>query len=554
MTGTGQIAVARAPGEPAGASAGGMRPAARGPHAPSRFACRCGLVAVLVYAAAVRLALLDVPFHSTAEATGAFQAIEARNYVRLPWAVHHGIPVQSMGDDPAVPVTFYPNHPPLVPLTIALAYRTLGEGNWQTRLPAALATVGTVLALYLVLAGLGRRRAGVIAAALYAATPMALYYGGQPEFPNAQFTLLCLVTFAAFLRFHRRPGATTLGLLGATFALAATADWPAFHVVPVVGAYFLATRPRRAWGWAALFGLVAVAVFAGLYAHVVWAATGDWAWMAEHLRTRAGGRDFTAGQWLAAAWRFNADQLTVPLLLLAAAWIAARLLAAWRRAAAPPDRAATLAGLVLAWAALHVAVGRQGCFHHPWWWWPLTLAVVLCAALALDAALAGAAAWTRRPRTAAALLAAALAAFAVTTTRATVPRLVDPRHTGEGAFHSGPLLAAAVRAAAPDRNSAVLLVSADRLPNLWFYADRPLKTDVWDVASFRARLRDGVADLPFGFRQRWPAAPVALVFPEAYRGIARELDAYLRARYRAIPAPPELGALYRLYDLTRPAG
>jgi 4-amino-4-deoxy-L-arabinose transferase-like glycosyltransferase len=531
-----------------------MRPAARGPHAPSRFACRCGLVAVLVYAAAVRLALLDVPFHGTAEATGTFQAIEARNYVRLPWAVHHGIPVQSMGDDPAVPVTFYPNHPPLVPLSIALAYRTLGEGNWQTRLPPALATIGTLVALYLVLAGLGRRQAGVIAAALYAATPMVLYYGGQPEFPNTQFTLLCLLTFAAFLRFHRRPGAATLSLVSAAFALAATADWPAFHIVPVVGAYFLATRPRRAWGWAALFGLVAVATFAGLYAHVVRAATGDWAWMAEHLRTRAGGGDFTAGQWLAAAWRFNADQLTVPVLLLAAAWIGVRLLAARRRrAAAAPDRAATLAWLVLAWAALHVAVGRQGCFQHPWWWWPATLGVVLAAALALDAALAVAGAWARRPRAAATLLAMAVGAFAVTTTRTTVPRLVDPRLTGEGEYFSGPLLAAAARAAAPDRNSAVLLVTDDRLPNLWFYADRPLKTNVWDVASFEARLGDGIADLPFGFRQRWPAAPVALVFPEAYRGIARELDAYLRARYRAIPAPPELGALYRLYDLTRPA-
>jgi glycosyltransferase involved in cell wall biosynthesis/4-amino-4-deoxy-L-arabinose transferase-like glycosyltransferase len=525
---------------------------------------RLALASILVYAAIVRVSLLDVPFHTTHEGTGAFQAILARNYVRLPWSVHKGIPALSMGYDPATPVTLYYSHPPLVPLTIAAVYQAFGEGDWQTRLPAAVSTLATILTLYLLVARLGRPRGALLVAALYASVPMVLYFGGQPEFPNSQFTLLCLLAFAAFVRFCDRPDFRSLTLMGVTFALAATADWPAFYIAPIAFTYFVATRRRRQWGWVIAFAVFSAGVFFGLYAHVALAATADWTWMAVHLRTRTGGSGFTTVEWLQQAWAHNVTLHTIPVMLLAATWVltqlARPLTRRWSRWIQPDSAspvvqqgqmsATSLAWLVLLWAVLHLLVGRQGVFEHPWWWWPLTPALALCAGLILDDLLASLVPRYLPPWLAAIGVAVLLTTFAAVTTHSTVPRLLDPKHTSEGTFHSHPLLAAAVRTAAPRPHSAVLLVSGDPFPNLWFYADRPLKMYVWDLASFELRLRDQTADLPFGFTQRWPHPPVAVIFPRAYRDKAPDVYSHLHSTYRALPTPAHLAAHYALFDLT----
>src|SRR5215204_5869611 len=83
------------------------------------------LALILLYTATVRLYLLNIPFHSTAEGVGSWYGIMARNYLRIPWQEHHGIPVQSMGHWPSTPLRFYSHHPPLMPLTIALSYKIL---------------------------------------------------------------------------------------------------------------------------------------------------------------------------------------------------------------------------------------------------------------------------------------------------------------------------------------------------------------------------------------------------------------------------------------------
>src|SRR6266568_2281089 len=148
---------------------------------------------ILLYTAAVRLSLLNLPFHSTAEGVGSWYGIMARNYLRIPWREHWGVPVQSMGHWPNTPLRFYSHHPPLMPLTIAFSYKIFGEGDWQTRLPAAMCTIGSTLLLYFLLKQYNRT-AALYAAAIFACLPMTLYYGGQPEFLNPQFVFLLLLS------------------------------------------------------------------------------------------------------------------------------------------------------------------------------------------------------------------------------------------------------------------------------------------------------------------------------------------------------------------------
>src|SRR5437867_579509 len=138
------------------------------------------LCLILCYAAFIRICLINAPFHSTAEGVGSWYGIMARNYLRVPWREHWGVPVQSIGHWPNTPPRFYSHHPPLMPLTIALSYKLFGQGEWQTRLPAALCTLGSTLLLYLLLKQ-SNPIAALYAAAIFACLPITLYYGGQPE-------------------------------------------------------------------------------------------------------------------------------------------------------------------------------------------------------------------------------------------------------------------------------------------------------------------------------------------------------------------------------------
>src|SRR5262245_50406469 len=94
------------------------------------------LLLVLICAAAWRGITIDRPFDYDDEATGAAYGVFARNHLDLGLIRTRGIPVLTVGDPPSgTPHAFYPHHPPLAPLLIALAYLLFGFGEWQTRLP-----------------------------------------------------------------------------------------------------------------------------------------------------------------------------------------------------------------------------------------------------------------------------------------------------------------------------------------------------------------------------------------------------------------------------------
>ena len=140
------------------------------------------LALVLLYAAGFRLVILDRPFGYDAEGASASQyGILARNYLRFDWTETRGLPVLTVGHHSTAPVVLYPDHPPLIPLLIVPFYAGFGVGEWQTRLPIALMTIAAIYVLYRVLARTTTRRAGVVAAAVFAASPMTLYFGGMPD-------------------------------------------------------------------------------------------------------------------------------------------------------------------------------------------------------------------------------------------------------------------------------------------------------------------------------------------------------------------------------------
>jgi Dolichyl-phosphate-mannose-protein mannosyltransferase len=501
------------------------------------------LLLVVLYTAGFRLLVLNRPFHYDPEGGGCFNGVLARTYLRFGWRQTHGLPVLTVGQNPTAPIVFYPDHPPLVPLLIVPFYAGFGVGEWQTRFPLALVTIGAVCALYALVCRHATPRVAVMAAALFAATPMTLYFGGFPDVIGMPLVLLVLVCLGAYLRFHREPRAGTFAAFVGTFVLAGVCDWPAYLVVPILAAHFVVTRPFREWPWIVAFGTVACALFAAMYAYIAIAADLPWNWMVSVFSKRSGvvgASQFTLWQWLGAAAGFNRTYHTIPLLVASAAWV---LLFAFRRRTA--QSGATTARLLLAWGALYVAVGSKAVYDHEWPWMLLTPGIAVATALLIE--------WTIHASAVRRLNAVPVAAglivvFASWSAYTTFTRLStrdagrpsDPRTVG-----------AAIRAAAPDPNDVALLIGGEELePQLWFYGDRPLRTRVWTIAEFERRRRDSYVDLVYDFKvQPWNGAATGFVFPKRYRADFGRLHAFLAARYPSRPLPAPLSDTFEVFDL-----
>ena len=508
--------------------------------------CRYPLLIVFVYVAAFRLVVLNRPFHYDDEATGgAFYGIMARNYLRYSWAETHGMPVVTVGRLAGAPLVFYADHSPLVPLLIAPVYRVFGVGEWQTRLPTSIAMVLATGVLYVLVKRFGTERAALVAATLFAAMPMALYFGGQPEVLGMPLVLFALLTVLAYLHFHREPKWSSFARLVGAFTLAAISDWPAFILVPVLVAHFAATRPRRLWPWMVGLSVYAGIIFTLLYVYIALAANLSWRWMVPLLQGRAAigaSAAFTAREWFHLVWLYNEHRHTLPLLAATGLWL---ILHGARMRHVRPG--ATVAGLLLAWGALHVVIGRQGVYNHEWWWWPLTPGIAVASALLVDGTLVALERrGSSRPSNAVATIAIVL--FAGWTTDHAFRELY--RSHRDDVFTTLEL-GQTIQAAAPGPNDLAMLAWSGDDPELWFYGDRPLRGDIWSVDDFRDRQSGPYADLVFGDLQPWPAPAAGLVFPVVCRRTLPDLHAYLVARYPLVPLRSGLAEKFEVFDLRR---
>jgi hypothetical protein len=498
-------------------------------------------VGVMLLAAATRVQTFNRPFERDPEGCGSFYGLLARNYLR--WGVfeHYAVPIQSVGVRTDSTPTYYPNHPSLLPLLIAGTYALAGWDarggaipfDWLTRLPTNAFTLACVATIFVMLRTRAGPRAATIASVLFTVAPITLLFGAQPEVISTQLVFFVLLTVAAYSRFHDEPSVKNLLILCLAFAPAAATDWPAFYLVPVLGLHFVLTHHARRWAWIVAFALLTAVFFALLYSQVV-GVTGDWQWMKRlvvrrALSSEADNRDaITLVRWINEALLGHATRLHTPvMLILALAWLP---LASSRRLLHDHPATRPIA-LMLGWSALHVLVGRQGVFVHEWWWWPLTAGAAMAAGVVVDQILL----WLQRQRIPASITNAAivllLCAFAFHYGRPVVRELSRFRGINPGEFdYSITEMGEAIRAAAP-RNRAVMLAEHDDTLSLWFYGDRPIKWQVWDPVTFRARLRDGYCDSPFKLTEPWPEAPVGFVLPKAYLSSVAPLHDFLVANY-----------------------
>lgn len=233
------------------------------------------LLLTCVYAAGLTQRI-DQPWTGMHDWNGAFFSQLARNCLRYPWELHHGIPVVAMGDavPPADERSFYATHPPGLVWLVAGAFRLLGEHEWAARLVPILASLGSLG----LLVGLVREARGpqtaLLTGLVYALLPMAVYFGRMVD-----HEAVCLFAMLAALRcwqaLHRvrRPRRRS-GLwlaMSAALALGIWTDWPVVLFAALLTAYGLggAVRRRTPCGLAVGTALISAVAVGGMAAYLV---------------------------------------------------------------------------------------------------------------------------------------------------------------------------------------------------------------------------------------------------------------------------------------------
>ena len=136
------------------------------------------VVPLILYGAGLTYEIAE-PWIGMHDWNGAFFSQLARNFLRYPWAVGHGMPVVAVGDavPPPAERSIYATHPPGLVWLVAGAFRLFGEHEWAARLVPIAASLGSlVLLLWIVVRQCGLATA-LLAGLLYAVMPMAVFYG-----------------------------------------------------------------------------------------------------------------------------------------------------------------------------------------------------------------------------------------------------------------------------------------------------------------------------------------------------------------------------------------
>lgn len=516
------------------------------PTGPSLLSRWWPCLLVLFLAVLIRVPLINLEFGRNGDGTGSFYGVIARNYLLRDNSQTWWMPVISVGPA-ASPPTVYAHHPPLVPLLCALSLGVLGEHDWALRLPAAFFTFATVALLFAVLRDRLGPLAAAAAASAFAFVPMSLRFGQMPDVINTQLVFAGLLIATAYVRLLEHPTPERLAALVAALCFGFLTDWPAFYFVPLILLHLALARPSRWKTAAAVIFALSVIAFAIL---VVWAslASGRWDLILHQFLnrvTRSQTDDLTPfswGTWLSTVATYNLALHTWPLLLLAPLGL---ITLALPPAASTNPRQPhgghglrTLVLLIVAWAVLHVIVGRQATINHDWWWWPMTLALTVCAAC-LAARIA------RFPAGRFIVPVAIVALCGYWSVRE-IRHLLSPGWVhGAIADYTPRQLGTLVRGAVPP-GTPILLFDADEQPYLYWYADRPILQRVWDSPTFDAALAAREADLYYNFRQALTAPPALFVFPKTYLPKGQYILPRLQTRYPTHDAGPFL-----TFDLTR---
>ncbi len=345
------------------------------------------LLLLAVYAAGLTHGVAK-PWTGMHDWNGAFFSQLARNSLRYPISVHHGLPLVAVGQavPPAEERSIYATHPPgLVWLVASAFWLSDGSAEWAARLVPILFSLGTLG----VLIWLVRRRLGdqvaVCSGLVYAVMPMPVYFGRMVNHESVCLFLMLGALAAWTVAADQDAGCGRRRWARAWWVLAVVGgiwvDWSGllFAGLLAVGALVEWRRGRLdrvtlAWAWGVPILAGGVMLFYLVYAGL----EGRWGDLVAIFLSRAteaeGGVLLRDAAARGGVWRYILENLSWPVVVLSGVGVIQLAVRWWPRrlvvSQASPGVAATAVGgwwLVPATGLLWLLIFRRQFERHNYW-------------------------------------------------------------------------------------------------------------------------------------------------------------------------------------------
>lgn len=340
---------------------------------------------ILLASWGLMLVNIELPWWEQGGDNGAWISGVVRNYDRY-GALDIGL-VQILNYEPATPDTFeyYMHHPPMIVWQTYFTRQLFGFHEASFRYLAAIMTLISSVAMYVLIRRLSRNETQALwGMAIYAFTPMMLFYGRMPdhEAPALAFVLLL---FAVLVNLSIRvTRARLLACIVLVFLCAWTA-WAVLIFIGIAGIWLLWLNPKRNWKMFLGFGVVTVGsvillivYYQSQYADTINDLLAVFVHRTSNQELSRGSASFTLVEFL---WQnfIHILLLFTPslLFLMAIGWIAAR----WRG----DRRANGLIIALLASALVYFLVFRNATYIHNYYKIYLTPFLALSASYAMVA-------------------------------------------------------------------------------------------------------------------------------------------------------------------------
>ncbi len=377
--------------------------------------------AVLVVSAGLLGRGITAPFVGWHEMNSAMYSQFARNHIQYGLAYTKLYCTWGDTEKPPPAPQRHLNHPPLIALWTAVPLVVLGDHEWTVRLVPIAATLGSVVLLMRIVAGLGGPLLGVLAGFFFATLPLTAYFGRMIDHvaPVQCFSLLMLHGYLEWSGVY--PGRTR-PRLGALCYVTAAALGIGTGWAAVLPAFLLCAwhglRVTRGSGEARLLPWLAGAPSAALAAvllHILAGCGWDLGMLPALFAGRSlgglgGGQPLSA--WLAVQWLHFERNFTLPGAVAAALTAGILVARRWRPAPAGAslfplrgDLAAAV-GLTGIHGLLYVVLLKNAAWHHDYW--QFFFGPFVAVSLAALAKAAGEAVVPRAPRLAPIVVAALL--------------------------------------------------------------------------------------------------------------------------------------------------
>lgn len=264
--------------------------------------------------------------HSWGEASGAWAA---RAHVKYGLGYTKGASTWAVGDPPTENPARYFDHPQLSVLTLALFMSVFGASEWSYRLLNCMTSVIAAMLLLKIFRGLLSDKTALLAVLIYVLFPVTGYFGSGCWTALMVFTAIwCYLVLIKSLKDGPEPSPIHKWALAASLFLALQFNWEGFFYAMAIGVHYVARCIRRKmFPEKSLLAILIVAPLSSLALNFLVMAAGygwDFSKITALYSWRAGKgemAEFDWGKWFARFWEFAVMNFTLPVLIIAIAYL-----------------------------------------------------------------------------------------------------------------------------------------------------------------------------------------------------------------------------------------